>query len=86
MSHYIGAFGDDNFKAKVYDNLNWIVSENSVEQLKFLHEEITSIIEEGTENTNTYILGWIEDYQPTIEDIKEALCEIYLYITMSCDE
>ena len=33
----MSAFGDNNFKSDVYENLCWIVSENPIEQLNFIH-------------------------------------------------
>lgn len=80
----MSAFGDNNFKSDVFENLNWIVSEVAIDQLIFLHHEIIEIITNGLEYVNEYILNYINERNLTIGEAKEELSEIYSYIVTNC--
>lgn len=76
----MSAFGYNNFKADVYEDLDWIVSDNKVEQLSFLHETILDVIANGYENVNEHVLFYIEKWDLKEHEVKRYLPEIYAFM------
>lgn len=76
----MSAFGDNNFKADVYENLDWIVSDNKLEKLSFLHETILDVIANGYENVNEQVLFYIEKWDLKEFEVKGNLAEIYAFM------
>lgn len=76
----MSAFGDNNFNADVYENLSWIISDNKLEQLSFLHETILDVIANGYENVNEDILFYIEKRDLNENEVKGRLADIYAFI------
>lgn len=76
----MSAFGDNNFNSDVYENLSWIISDNKLEQLTFLHETILDVIANGYEGLNEDILFYIKKRDLSENEAKGRLADIYTFI------
>lgn len=76
----MSAFGYNNFKSDVYENLGWLISESPIEQLNFIHGTSIELIENGVEHINDYIKNCINEWELSIDEAKLELGEVYSYI------
>lgn len=70
-------FGDENFKSDVYESLDWLISEEPIQQIEFLHRTIIELISNGIEYIDDHIADGIKERGLTIKEALEDLGEVY---------